>query len=104
MEVTFIQNFIKVKTTLRKTIGKGNGHHQHDLDNKRECEAKRKSKITSSERENKRPPHQTFEKLKKIQGGGTPKDVILSIKECQDELKNYQKKEISMYQNMFNKK
>jgi len=47
-----------------------------------------------------------FEKLKAVQekkGQNVPKDVISGIKECQDALKDYDKKEKSMYQNMFTK-
>ena len=36
-------------------------------------------------------------------GQNVPKDVISGIKECQEALKNYDKKEKSMYQNMFTK-
>lgn len=48
---------------------------------------------------------ETFEKLKSVQtkkGQNVPKDVITAIKECTEALKVYDKKEKSMYQNMFN--
>ena len=47
---------------------------------------------------------ETFEKLKSVQakkGQNVPKDVITGIKDCQEALKDYDKKEKSMYQNMF---
>ena len=47
---------------------------------------------------------ETFEKLKSAQakkGQNVPKDVITGIKDCQEALKDYDKKEKSMYQNMF---
>lgn len=47
----------------------------------------------------------TFEFLKAVQGRkgvAVPKDVLESIKECQEALKDSAKKEKSMYQNMFN--
>ena len=49
---------------------------------------------------------EVFEELKDVQekkGQNVPKDVISGIKECQEALKNYDKKEKSMYQNMFTK-
>ena len=47
---------------------------------------------------------ETFEKMKSVQakkGQNVPKDVITGIKDCQEALKDYDKKEKSMYQNMF---
>ena len=45
-----------------------------------------------------------LKKLKSVQakkGQNVPKDVITGIKDCQEALKDYDKKEKSMYQNMF---
>ena len=45
-----------------------------------------------------------YDKLKVIQtkgGGQVVKDVVLGLKECQNALKDYEKKEKTMYQNMF---
>ena len=47
---------------------------------------------------------ETFEKLKSVQakkGQNVHKDVTIGIKDCQEVLKDYDKKEKSMYQNMF---
>ena len=47
---------------------------------------------------------ETFEKLKSAKakkGQNVPKDVTTGIKDCQEALKDYDKKEKSMYQNMF---
>ena len=41
-------------------------------------------------------------KLTLKKGQNVPKDVITAIKECTEALKDYDKKEKSMYQNMFN--